>query len=234
MKEEIPHMDPFPTKGIEYLLMISYLLLVVPFGLLLRWMTKEASTTKEPATALPKTTPGRWFQLPEGFHLHRGHTWAFPEGGEVLRVGMDDFAQRLIGEPAAMILPNPGQRIEQGERGWQLRVNGDVVDLLSPVQGEVVEINEEAIRTPSLVCNDPYGKGWLLKVRVGRESTALKNLLSERLAHTWLDEAEEQLGTLMGSELGPVLQDGGVPVSGFARQLAGDRWPELAKQLLLT
>jgi len=228
-------MDPFPTKGIEYLLMISYLLLVVPFGLLLRWIAKEPSAAKEAAAILPNTAPGnKWFQLPEGFHLHRGHTWAFPEGGEVLRIGMDDFAQRLIGEPAAMMLPTPGQRIEQGERGWQLRVNGDVVDLLSPVQGEVVEVNEEAIRTPSLVCDDPYGKGWLLKVRVGRESTALKNLLPERLARAWLDEAGEQLGALMGSELGPVLQDGGVPVSGFARQLAGDRWPELARQLLLT
>ncbi len=231
-------MDPFPTKGIEYLLMIGYLLLLVPFGLLLRWMAREPSTAKEAATALPSTAPGKWFHLPEGFHLHRGHTWAFPEGGleggNVFRVGMDDFAQRLIGEPAAMMLPSLGQRIEQGERGWQLRVNGDVVDLLSPVEGEVVEVNEKAIHTPSLVCKDPYGQGWLMKVRVERKSTALKNLMPNRLAHAWIDEAGEQLGALMGGELGPVMQDGGVPVSGFARQLAGDRWPELAKRFLLT
>ena len=228
-------MDPFPTKGIEYLLMIGYLVLLIPFVWLLKWIAKEPSPAREAATTSPKpAAPGKWFELPEGFHLHRGHTWAFPEGGEVLRVGMDDFAQRLIGKPAAMLLPKPGQRIEQGERGWQIRVNGDVVDLLSPVQGEVIEVNEEATRTPSLVCDDPYGRGWLMKVRVGHENTALKNLLPQRLARAWMDESKEQLGALVGDDLGPVLQDGGLPVSGFARQLAGDRWPEIAAKLLLT
>ena len=228
-------MDPFPTKGIEYLLMIGYLLMLVPFAWLLSRIARAWTPAREPAVASPAMESKRqWFQLPDGFHLHRGHTWAFAEGGELLRVGIDDFAQRLIGEPTALLLPQPGQSLEQGQRGWQLRVNGDTVDLLSPVQGEVVEVNEEAVRTPSLVAEDPYGRGWLLKVRAGRQGTGLKNLLPRRLAHAWIDEAKEQLNAMLGGNLGPVLQDGGLPMPGAARELAGDRWPEIAAKLLLT
>ena len=222
-------MDFFATKGIEYLLVIGYLLLFIPFAWLLRRMAVEpARTATAPSSAEP------WPRFPEGVYLHRGHTWASLEESHLLRVGIDDFAQRLIGPPAELSLPSPGQHLEQGEKGWQLRVDGHTVDLLSPVQGEVVEVNDKVIRTPALVCEDPYERGWLLKVRVANAATALKNLLPQRLACAWMDEVHEELGGLTGGDLGPVLQDGGLPVPGFAAHLAGDRWPEIAKRFFLT
>ena len=60
------------------------------------------------------------------------------------------------------------------------------------------------------------------------------NLLPCRLANAWIDQASTELSAMVGAEVGPVLQDGGVPVRGFARELAGDRWPEIAAKLLLT
>ena len=125
-------MDIFATKGIEYLLVIGYLLLFIPFAWLLRRMAvKPARTATVPSSAEP------WPRFPEGVYLHRGHTWAALEAGNLLRVGIDDFAQRLIGTPTELSLPSPGQHLEQGENGWQVRVDGQTVDLLSPVQGEV-------------------------------------------------------------------------------------------------
>ena len=233
-------MDPFATKGIEYLLVIGYLSLLVPFAWLVsrmahRRLPAEAGTALEPVKISPEpATAGSWFQLPDEFHFHRGHTWAVPLGDGVFKVGMNDFAQRLIGPAAVLELPKPGHCLQQGEKGWRVQANGDGVDLLSPVPGEVVGVNEEVLRAPSLVCDDPYGQGWLLKVRVGSESAALKNLLPGRLARVWVDEASQELSNLVGGELGPVLQDGGVPMPGLARQLAGDRWPEIAAKLLLT
>ena len=106
--------------------------------------------------------------------------------------------------------------------------------MLSPVSGEVLEINEQVVNSPSVVAEDPYGQGWLMKVRTPQPKAALANLLSDRLAGAWYDEVEEELGSLMQGHLGTVLQDGGIPVSGFARELAGDRWPELAARFLLT
>ena len=227
-------MDPFPTKGIEYLLVIGYLMVFALFAWFLSRIGRErvAEEAEDPAGAEPLKTP--WFSLPEGFLLHRGHTWALPLENKIVKIGMDDFAHRLIGQPSAFRLPEPGHRLEQGQKGWQVQVNGDTLDLLSPVHGEVVEVNEKAVLAPTLASEDPYGQGWLMKVRVPCDRAAMKNLLPRRLANAWIDESIAELGNLVDGQLGPVLQDGGVPVNGFARELAGGRWPEIAARLLLT
>ncbi len=115
-----------------------------------------------------------------------------------------------------------------------MRVDGRTVPLLSPVRGEVVAVNQDAVRSPGVVCEDPYGRGWLLKVRVAPSTTALKNLLPSRLARVWTEETAARLNALTGRDLGLVLQDGGLPASGFGRHVAGERWQEVAAELLLT
>jgi glycine cleavage system H lipoate-binding protein len=239
-------MDFLPTKGVEYLYVIAYLLVLVPFFL---WMVRGSRRPAErPATwtarsmtlpvRVPVTSPVTfsrgWFVVPEGYHFHRGHTWATPEGGGVVRVGIDDFAQRLVGSPASLLLPREGERVEQGRPGWEIESDGHTLDMLSPVAGEVIEINPEVARDPSLVSQDPYGRGWLLKVRVPRGKAVFENLLPAELARAWMERATAALSSQFGPELGTVLQDGGLPVSGFARQLAPDRWHRIAAEHLLT
>ena len=227
-------MDPFPTKGVEYLLILGYLAAFVPFVWLLSRIGRQPITVRGLAPTLNRLRSIPWFRLPDAFLLHRGHTWAVPEGGGVFKVGMDDFAHRLVGQPTSFQLPKLGTRVAQGEIGWQVSVNGNTIDLLSPVSGRVIAVNPSAIKSPSLPTEDPYGDGWLLKVKVPSDRATVRNLLPSRLASAWLEESREQLCALVGSEIGPVLQDGGVPVHGFARELAGDEWPDIAAQLLLT
>ena len=227
-------MDPFPTKGIEYLLIVGYLALFVPFAWLLSRIGRERAAEGAPGPASPQPRKMPWFPLPDTFLLHRGHTWALPLGDRLVKIGMDDFAHRLIGEPTAFRLPDPGQRLELGEHGWQVHVDQDAVDLLSPVTGEVVEVNEQALLTPAATSEDPYGEGWLMTVRVPDERTTVRNLLPARLATAWIDEESAELSAMAGADVGPVLQDGGVPLRGFARELAGERWPEMAAKFLLT
>jgi glycine cleavage system H lipoate-binding protein len=225
-------MDFLPTKGIEYLLAIGYLLLLVPFW----WFAVRKSGTPAAAAASTRGT-GRghgWFRVPDGFHFHRGHTWAQPEDGGLLRVGMDDFARLFLGRPTAFALPAVGEQLQQGEKGWSVNVDGHQVSLLSPVHGEVAEVNAAAAADPSLVQNDPYGRGWLLKVRPPAASAGLKNLLPAPLARSWMDQTSRRLNEMMAPDLGMVLQDGGELVSGIARELAGDEWPALAAEMLLT
>ena len=224
-------MDIYATKGAEYLLVIGYLLLLILYGWFLRATAPRRALATVPARGLGL---GGWFAVPEDLHFHRGHTWARDEGGGVLRVGVDDFAAKLLGRPEAVRLPASGSRLEQGDAGWWLQVGGRGLGLLSPVDGEVLEVNEEAVRDPERVVDDPYGDGWLLRVRSSRPVAALKNLLPGRLARAWTDEAAARLNAWMGGDLGVVLQDGGVPLPGFGRQLAGERWHEMAAELLLT
>jgi glycine cleavage system H protein len=223
-------MDFLPTKGIEYLLAIGYLLLLVPFW----WFAVRSKAAPAPAVAASRAERGPgWFRVPDGFHFHRGHTWARPDGG-LLRVGMDDFARLFLGQPQAFSLPAVGQRLEQGETGWSVNVDGHQVSMLSPVHGEVAEVNHEALANPALVQADPYGRGWLMKVHAPARSSGLKNLLPAPLARTWMAQTSRRLNDMMAPDLGMVLQDGGELVSGIARELAGDEWPKLAEEMLLT
>ena len=82
------------------------------------------------------------------------------------------------------MLPQFGSRVEQGSKGWQIKIGSEPIDMLSPVNGQVLAVNEEVLDSPESVCGDPYGKGWLMKVKVSRLKSDLKNLISGRLAKT--------------------------------------------------
>lgn len=233
-------MDFLSTKGIEYLLVLGYLALLIPFWAILWGRPKEGRALRAaPATAgrrLAAAGSGLrgWFQIPEGFFYHPGHTWAVPEEGGVFRIGLDDFARKLVGPPDAVRLPEPGTTLEQGERAWSLDAGGRSVALLSPVRGRVVEVNRQVLDEPDLVADDPYGRGWLLKVKATRPQTTLRNLLPWRPATAWMEDAAHLLSARLSPELGTVLQDGGVPVAGLAREIDPERWDRFAAELLLT
>jgi len=228
--EALGHVDLYATKGLEYLLVLGFLLLFVFFW---RFMQSTDRTALATAVARRLTAPLEWFRLEAGRYYHQGHAWARPDGEKTVTVGLDDFAQKLVGTPQAVTLPAVGSRVEQGEEGWRLAIGSKSVAMLSPVSGEVVEVNREVLDSPALLGKDPY-EGWLMKVRVPRMRPALRNLLSGELAAAWLQETVTALRQRMSGNLGMVLQDGGMPVSGFAANLSPDAWEEIAAEFFLT
>jgi glycine cleavage system H protein len=220
--------DIFATKGIEYLIVIGFLIALVFYWKLV------GRTEAVPATAHSGLSARGWFSAPRDYLFHPGHAWAAPEGDHLFRVGMDDFAQQLVGRPSSVELPGPGHELRQGELGWTVRVGPRAVRMLSPVDGVVESVNPELGVSPGLVNDDPYECGWLMKVRVEDPEQPKRNLLSADMAREWLDRAAEGLRTMWTRELGVALPDGGAPVKGFGRALSVDRWDELAEELLLS
>ena len=82
--------------------------------------------------------------------------------------------------------------------------------------------------------NDPYGKGWLLKVKPENFERERNGLLSGALARKWMEEAANQLRLKMSPELGAVMQDGGVPLAGMAKNIDAEEWDKLLKEFFLT
>lgn len=136
--EGFKYVDLYATKGAEYLLVIGFLLALVLFWRYLNHPARGARTVGSPPGTL--ATLNRWFHLVEGLFYHQGHSWAAPETGNVVRVGIDDFAQKLLGKPNAVDLPRCGARLEQGESGWKLQIDSKSIDMLSPVDGEVLAV----------------------------------------------------------------------------------------------
>ena len=231
----------YPAKLLEYGLGIGYLLLFIPFWRYVQGGRREvrevvrvsapARAAVTAATALPRPASSGWFHVPAGVHLHPGHTWARLEGDGLVTVGIDDFAHKLVG-PAAVDLPSVGSRVAQGEPAIELRDEDRGVAMLSPIDGTVVAVNPRVRGHGGI--EDPYGAGWLFKVKAPRLAANLRQLHADAPARRMLDEAGDTLALRLAPELGQVLQDGGTPVHGIARALAGERWDELAREYFLT
>ena len=227
--EGFSYVDIFATKHIEYLLVVGFLLIFVVFW---RFLSRPAKRVFEAAERFIPVV-NEWFSLPEEIYYHLGHSWAVPEGKNVVKVGINDFAQKLVGKIDAIQVPSLGSTIRQGDKGWTLEVDSKPIDMLSPVDGKVIAINEELVRSPENINKDPY-ESWLMKVETPRFSVNKKQLLSGTLAIKWIEDVRENLLSRMNYDLGLVYQDGGLLVEGMARNLDRDKWDEIAKDFFLT
>jgi glycine cleavage system H lipoate-binding protein len=226
--EGFSYVDIFATKHIEYLLVIGFLLLFIPFW---RLLSRPAKAVLEVAERMVPVV-SEWFRLPEERYYHLGHSWAIPEGHNTVKVGIDDFAQRLVGKIHEVQIPKVGSTIHQGDKGWTLMVDSKPIDMLSPVGGRVVAINEEVVHSPDTINQDPY-KSWLMEVETPKFWVDKRQLLSGALAKRWIEEVRESLLSRMNYNLGLVYQDGGLLVDGMARHLDQEKWDEIAKDYFL-
>lgn len=109
--------------------------------------------------------------------FHPEHTWAKFEDEEVV-IGITNYAQEQLGEVAYIDLPEVGDEIEVGESFGDIESIKAVSDIIAPLSGVVVAINTELEDAPTLVNGEPYGKGWMLRVRVN-DASQKDVLLSE-------------------------------------------------------
>jgi glycine cleavage system H lipoate-binding protein len=145
---------------------------------------------------------------------------------------VNDFAQKLVGKINAIQLPGIGSTISQGDKGWTLKVDSKTIDMLSPVDGKVIAINEKIVNSPEDINKYPY-VSWLMKVESPRFSANKKQLLSGVVATKWMEEVRENLLSRMSPNLGLVYQDGGLLVDGMAKSLDKDKWDEIARDFFL-
>jgi glycine cleavage system H lipoate-binding protein len=224
------------AKAQEYLIAVLFLGLFIIFWRLTTAPVAQPVTVPEAlrrmGAALGEMVGG--FLLPEKLFYHQGHGWVRVDDGNVVSVGIDDFARKLVGPIDAVELPRAGSTLRQGRRGWTLVVEGRPIEMLSPVEGKVVEVNEKLLDGPQALNQDPYGDGWLMKVETPDLAANLTNLLSGDLARRWMERVREALTSRVGPNLGLVFQDGGLPVEGMARNLDREGWDEIAREFLLT
>lgn len=233
----MPHdlFSVFAAKAVEYPLALVYLALFIPFWKYVNGGRAAAEGARAGAEARPKATfaAADLFAVPDSVHFHPGHAWARFEGNLAI-AGLDEFGHRLVGRIDSIRLPEPGAVLAQGERGWTLVAGGGrTIDVLSPVDGEVVAVNTRAIERPEEAGADPYGEGWLVRVRTPRPDRNAKQLMRGALAKRWTELAWDALAGMNG-ELGPVALDGGRPVNGMARAWDEAEWERVVSTFFLT
>ncbi len=196
----------------------------------------QMSTAKQDA-AVPRLQPAMvgGFAVPENLRYHPGHTWALSESPNLVRVGMDDFASKLTGKVDSITLPQRGQWVRQGQKICTLYRDDAAVDMVSPIEGTVADINQALAEDPKLALRDPYGEGWLVTVQAPDAKTSFRNLLGGPLARWWTEESASRLQRRMPMAVaGAYAQDGGVAVDNVSAQIPDEQWLPLAKEFFLS
>lgn len=223
----------FRAKQTEYLIALAGLFAFIGFWRVLNGPAVELAVVRARARAMAAQIAG--FLVPEGVRFHPGHAWVRIEGDNLVTVGLDDFAGKLLGRAEALHLPPAGTRLMQGARGWSIKSDSKTVDMLAPVDGEIVAVNAAAASSPKLAFSDPYGQGWLLKIRSSNLAANLKNLIPTEMVSGWFEGLRESIAFQQATpELAVVYQDGGVPIEGIARAMDSENWDEIAARYLLT
>jgi glycine cleavage system H lipoate-binding protein len=174
------------------------------------------------------------FLVPERMQYHPGHSWVMRERKKLTRVGVDEFGAALLGKVDRIELPKPGTWLRQGQKAFSFTRNGEVTEVLSPTEGEVVEVNADVLQDPSLLRKDPYGAGWLLLVHVPEEETVSRNLIPADMVRGWMRNAVEKLYALQPQLAGAVAADGGRPAEDLLAGMPEVSWKNITADFFLT
>ena len=174
------------------------------------------------------------FQVPLGYYFHHGHTWARIESGGYVRIGLDDFAHKLLGAPDALDLPLMGKELDKDRVGWGLRRKENRADIRSPINGVIVEVNAKARENPGRANREPYGDGWLFVVRTPSIKASVKELMDDADSLEWMNGEVNSLEDMIEGVAGPLAADGGYLGHDIYGTLPDLGWDNLTQRFLGT
>jgi glycine cleavage system H lipoate-binding protein len=191
------------------------------------WTTKSKSMPHEVQQV-------KGFDVPMDYYFHDGHAWARIESGGYIRIGFDDFALKVLGRADGFDLPLMGKELDQGKVGWGLKRKDNLADVLSPIDGVIVEVNSEVRERPDLANREPYGSGWLFMVRTPDIKATMGNLMSDQNSLRWMNNEVECLENMIEDVAGPLAADGGYLADDIFGNLPDLGWKNLTRAFLRT
>ena len=172
------------------------------------------------------------FRLPQGYYLHPGHCWVKIEEESTVRIGLDDFALRLLGPLDRIEAPLMGKEVRRNRADISLNRGGHAADVLSPVSGIVTDINPELREKGSLANKAPYSEGWVMRLHSTNLREDISQLMIGGQAGDYLDQEIEHLYQVIEEEAGPLAADGGYLGDDIFGNLPGVDWQKLTRLFL--
>jgi glycine cleavage system H lipoate-binding protein len=174
------------------------------------------------------------FKIPHGYYLHRGHAWVKIEENDTVRVGLDDFALRLLGPLDRIEAPLMGKEVRRNRADISLSRGTNAAEILSPVSGVVTASNLELRDRGNLANQDPYTDGWVMCLHSTDLRQDLRELMIGDQASDYLDNEINRLYQVIEEEAGPLAADGGYLGDDIYGNLAPNIWKRLTRQFLHT
>lgn len=170
-------------------------------------------------------------RFPKGFYYHNGHAWAKLEEKDVVRLGIDDLTQRVMGNIEAIEIPKIGEDLNQGGVAWKISHGKRKLSQLSPLGGKVIEVNEKLKQDPSIINQSPYEDGWIVKIRPKNLGEELPELMDSLQMKIHFDQVKARLRASFDHALGTVYGDGEEIITNASDKLDEKWWKILVTQL---
>jgi glycine cleavage system H protein len=170
---------------------------------------------------------------------HPGHTWLKVEKADEVRIGLDYFLRRILGNVKVIVLPLPGSRCHRGENLCSIIQEEGILHLVFPVSGTVLSVNQKLKDEPGLAIKDPLGDGFLLTLKPKNLQRDQRCLFFGETALSWHQEEWERFKTAVISELhhgqervGMTMQDGGITLRDIRAFIDPERYIQLVDTFL--
>jgi len=234
--DEFTYVNLFDTKGIEYIIIIVFLLLIIPFWVFLNRPVKVNPGSAE--QALPLST--LLSAVPQGIHFSKNHTWAHLLRSGEARIGICSLLISLTGRVNLKILKEPGSSVARGEVFAEISQGGKRMMIVSPVSGTVTRLNPALGEDPSPLHDDPYGKGWVCSIRPSDWLAEAGGFSVADGATAWFRKELERIRDFMAVSAGKsvsepsavFLQDGGEPAGQLLAAMPPEVWDAFQKEFL--
>lgn len=234
--EAYTYSNLFDTKGIEYIIIIFFLLLLIPFWIVVNRKSEVAQQIRQSVSAL---TAGI-LRIPQGLFFSRNHTWLYLEKSGQARVGIDDFLAHVVGKIQVNTLKSPGDKIKKGEVVAILEQNGKQLRLHSPVSGEMTEVNTTIAKNGEMLTSDPYNEGWLFSLKPDNWKSETAGFYLAEEASKWLTSELQRMKDFLSVALAKhtgavpaiVFQEGGEIQANPLEELEADVWEDFQKEFL--
>lgn len=226
----------FDTKGIEYLIIIGFLILVIPFWRALNRPIKAKYLFRDAVGALKP----EMLRIPRGLHYASNHMWTHLRKSGYARVGIDDLLLKLVGQVELENFMNPGERVKKGDIIARLKQGDKQLTIQSPISGEINEVNSKLKKNSGMIYEDPYGLGWIYDIKPDDWNNDIYHAATSDRAKEWSenelqrfkDFLAKSLKTHSNAESALILQEGGeltqYPLSGMSAEV----WEEFDKSFL--
>lgn len=235
--EDFTRVDIFDTKGIEYLFVIAYLLILIIF-----W--KISSKQIKVKTQIQKVLgnlSANILRIPQGLFFNRNHTWTHLEESGTAKVGLDDFLQHITGEVKFSHLKKIGEKINKGDLLTEIDQDGKHLEVFSPISGEILNTNSMLNENPEILNDNPYEEGWIYKIKPSNWIVETKSYYLAEEATDWsTKELIRFKDFLMGMSMRKfssepsmiLLQDGGELRDNILSDLPDEVWKNFQKEFL--
>jgi glycine cleavage system H lipoate-binding protein len=165
--------------------------------------------------------------IPHGVYLHPGHVWARIEEDGAVRVGLDDFARRVLGPLDRIEAPLVGKAVARGGAAFRVFRKGEQTDFSAPVSGVVTDVNAGLREAGGGAHEDPYASGWIMRLHSESLRQDLRGLMIGAETRAFLDKEVDRLFQVIEETTGPLAADGGTLGDDIFGNLPGIGWERL-------